>query len=260
MPPQQLQGTTVLVTGGGGGLGKAIAKAYLDAGANVAICDINDERLGSARAELNQTGRFLAARVDITDEAAIQHLVDEILVKFGRLDVLVNNAGVMDRFDPVAELDQEVWARLLNINLTGSFLCAKAAVNAFLKQGDGGLIIQIGSNASYTGHKSGLAYTVTKHGVLALVKHTASFYGDQGIYSICLMLGAMPDTNIADSFSTTGINKQGYEKTVGSNVMQPHNMIKVDDVAKYALFLTDRSIARSSNGALLTFAGNWPRA
>jgi NAD(P)-dependent dehydrogenase (short-subunit alcohol dehydrogenase family) len=181
MPQQGLQGTTVLVTGGAGGLGKAISMAYLDAGANVAVCDINEDLLASTRAELEPTGRFLGVKTDITDETAMQQLVDETVAKFGRLDVLVNNAGIMDRFDPVAELDRQVWDRLLNVNLTGSFLSAKAAVNAFLKQEQGGLVIQIGSNASYAGHTSGLAYSVSKHGVQALVKHTASYYGDQGI-------------------------------------------------------------------------------
>lgn len=261
MPSEVLEGKTVLVTGGAGGLGKHIATRYLEAGANVAICDINDKLLASVNEYLGPTGRFLAVKADITEEAAMQALVDEIVTKFGRLDILVNNAGVMDRFDPVADLSRDMWDNVLNVNLTGSFLGAKVAVNTFLKQEPkGGTILQIGSNASYSGHMSGLAYSVSKHGVQGLVKHTASYYGDQAIYCIGLLLGAMPDTNISTAMQATGINKEGYSNTVGISPVQASTVIRLDDVAKYAIFLADRSVARSANGSLITFTANWPKA
>lgn len=256
-----LQGTTVLVTGAAGGLGKVIASTYLEAGANVAICDINEARLSATKQEFEPTGRFLATKTDITDEAAVESLVSEVVSKFGRLDILVNNAGLMDIFDPIGELKKATWDKLIAVNLTGSFLCMKAAVNAFQKQEPrGGTVIQIGSNASYMGFCAGTAYTVSKHGVAALVKSTAGFYGDEGIYAIGLMLGGMVDTNIADSVGGLGgFNQQGYGKMAAAHPFTAEQAVQLKDVAKYCIFLADRSIAATANGSCVPFNKNWPQ-
>ncbi|KAI5924513.1 hypothetical protein F4810DRAFT_127668 [Camillea tinctor] len=256
-----LSGTVVLVTGGAGGLGKVIAKAYLDAGASVAICDINAERLSQTESELSATGRFFAQATDITDEAAVGQLADAVVQRFGRLDVLVNNAGMADSFDPVGSLSKERWDRVLGLNLTGSFLTTRAAVNAMEKQErPGGLVLQIGSIASSHGMAAGLAYTVSKHGVAALVKNTAGFYGPKGIYAIGLMVGAMMGTNIADSFATLGgTNGEAFQQTI-SAAFKPECAIPLEDVAKYCVFLTDRGIAASANGSCIPFSKNSPLA
>jgi len=188
------QGKTVIVTGAAGGLGKAIATAFLDAGANVVICDVSTQRLASVEEEWTKSyaNKFLAQETDVTDEAAVQKLVDAAVSKFGRLDALINNAGVLDGFEPVGALSREKWDRVLNINLNGPFLTTRAAIAQFEKQEPaGGVIINIGSIASTHGFKSGAVYTVSKAALAALTKNTAGFYGDKGIYSICLMLGGM---------------------------------------------------------------------
>ncbi|XXH02645.1 hypothetical protein Hte_009026 [Hypoxylon texense] len=256
-----LQGTTVLVTGAAGGLGKAIATAYLEAGANVAVCDVNEERLSAARAELEPKGPFLAARTDVTDEVAVAALVDDVVARFGRLDILVSNAGMADKFDPVGTLSKEHWDRVLGLNLTGSFLAFRAAVNAMEKQSPpGGTIIQIGSTSSTHGMASGVAYTVSKHGVAALVKSTAGHYGPQGIYAVGLLLGGMVDTNIQDSFTALGgFNQEAFGRCIASQ-FKPEQAIHLKDVAKYCVFLADRDIASSSNGSLINFSRNWPNA
>ncbi|KAI0119834.1 NAD(P)-binding protein [Daldinia grandis] len=256
-----LQGITVLVTGAGGGLGKVIATAYLDAGANVAVCDINEERLASARTELEGTGRFAAFNTDITNEEAVTKLVDAVVAKFGRLDILVSNAGMTDKFDPVGSVTKETWDRIINLNLTGSFLVFKAGVNAMEKQSPpGGTIIQIGSTASYHGMSSGVAYAASKHGVAALVKSTAGYYAAKGIYAVGLLLGGMIDTNIQDSFAALGgFNAEAYTQSVSAN-FKPEMAVKTKDVAKYCVFLADRGIAESSNGSLINFNKNYPNA
>ncbi|KAI1779238.1 NAD(P)-binding protein [Hypoxylon cercidicola] len=256
-----LQGTTVLVTGAAGGLGKVIATAYLEAGAQVAICDINEERLAEARGEMEPKGPFLATKTDVTDEAAMTKLVDDVVAKFGRLDILVSNAGMTDKFDPVGSLSKEHWDRIINLNLTGSFLAFKAAVNAMEKQSPpGGTIIQIGSTASVHGMTAGVAYTVSKHGVAALVKNTAGNYGPKGIYAVGILLGGMIDTNISDSFRVLGgFNQEAFAQSVSSK-FKPEWAIQLKDVAKYCVFLADRDIASSSNGSLIDFTRNWPQA
>ncbi|KAK8126886.1 uncharacterized protein PG998_002645 [Apiospora kogelbergensis] len=258
MTSQSLKNTTVLVTGAAGGLGKAIATAYFDAGANVAICDINEARLEQTRAQFDfkATGRFLALKTDVTSEEAVERLVSETVARFGRLDILVNNAGMMDGFDPVGDLSKANWDRVLDVNLTGSFLCMRAAVRAFQAQPKAsesepfrGLVLQIGSNASTMGLQSGAAYTVSKHGVAALVKNTAGFYGDQGIYAVALLLGGM-HTNIAEG--------EAYARSSAAN-SGADDMIDTADVAKYCVFLSDRKIAAGVNGSSITFNKNWPK-
>ncbi|KAI1460156.1 NAD(P)-binding protein [Annulohypoxylon moriforme] len=257
----KLQGTTVLVTGGAGGLGKAIATGYLNEGANVVVCDINEERLEQVRGELELTGRFLAVSTDITDESAVNKLVDTAVAKFGRLDIVVSNAGMTDKFDPVGTLSKEHWDRIINLNLTGSFLIFKAAVNAFEKQSpSGGTIIQIGSTASYYGTAAGAAYTASKHGVAALVKNTAGFYEAKGIYAIGLNIGAMIDTNIKDGFqSLGGFNRETFALSI-SSTFKPEQAIQLKDVAKYCVFLADRDIAATTTGSMINLNKNTPKA
>ncbi|KAI1463605.1 NAD(P)-binding protein [Daldinia caldariorum] len=256
-----LQGTTVLVTGAGGGLGKVIATAYLEAGANVAICDIHEERLAAARSELEGTGRFAAFNTDVTSEEAVAKLVGDVAARFGRLDILVSNAGMTDKFDPVGAVSKETWDRIIGLNLTGSFLAFKAAVNAMEKQSPpGGTIIQIGSTASYHGMSSGVAYAASKHGVAALVKSTAGYYGAQGIFAIGLLLGGMVDTNIQDGFAALGgFNTEAFAQSAAAG-FKPEMAVKTADVAKYCVFLADRGIAESSNGSLIRFNKNLPVA
>ena len=192
------QGKTVIVTGAAGGLGKALASAFLAAGANVAVCDVHADRLASVEEEWTKSyaDKFLTRQTDVTDEAAVQKLIDDAVAKFGRLDILINSAGIMDGFEPAGACSKEKWDRILNINLNGPFLATKAAVAQFEKQEPAcSVIINIGSIASVHGFKAGAAYSVSKAALMALTKNTAGFYGDKGIYSIGLMLGGMSDTD-----------------------------------------------------------------
>lgn len=132
-----ITGKTCLVTGGAGGLGKAIATRFLAANANVVICDINEARLQETATELSansSVGKVKAIKADITSAAAVQTLFDEIIATFGKVDILVNNAGIMDRFDPVGDLDENLWDKVIAVNLTAPFLLSKLAVQNMLAQ------------------------------------------------------------------------------------------------------------------------------
>ncbi|KAH6683657.1 hypothetical protein F5X68DRAFT_233712 [Plectosphaerella plurivora] len=261
-----LSGRTVLVTGSGAGLGFVIAKAYLDAGANVAICDIDKDRVNKAAAEFegNYGTRLISLVADVTDEEKIARVVSTVSERFGgRLDILINNAGIMDAFDGVGTLTKAMWDRVMNVNATGPFLASRAAIGHFLKQGDaGGIIINISSSASLCGTAAGAAYTASKHALVGLTKNTAGFYGPEGIYSIALSLGGMPNTEIAKSQPPETFNMEGF------GIMQSTlpgfdpkvNAVSLEDVAKYCLFLSDRSIAATANGSNIVFNKNWPTA
>ncbi|KAH7020717.1 uncharacterized protein B0I36DRAFT_376913 [Microdochium trichocladiopsis] len=234
---------TALVTGGAWGLGRAIAEAFLSAGHNVAVCDVNAERLEDFARDLAAAheGRFLAEKTDITDEAAVEALVGAITSRFGRLDFVVNNAGIIDTFDPVGTTTKAQWDRVLGVNLTGTFIVTKVAVNAMLEQSPSG---------------------GTVHGVVGITRNTAGVYGAKSIYSVVLLLGGMDDTNLSDSFRTAGINTEGIQLIgqVNPGYTPGKTNVALADVAKYCLFLSDPAIAATSNGGTITFHKNWPCA
>ncbi|KEY70828.1 hypothetical protein S7711_08528 [Stachybotrys chartarum IBT 7711] len=260
------QGKTVAITGAAGGLGKAIAKAFLDAGANVAICDVNQERLNTTEAEWRDAyaSRVLAVLIDITNEEAVNSFVKKITETYGRVDILINNAGVMDSFDPVATTTKSTWDRVIGINLTGAFLATKAAVSAMLAQEEdrGGVILTIGSNASVRGTQAGAAYTASKHALVGLSRNTAGFHGPQGVYSVVLLLGAMGGTNVQDSFRVTGLNMEGMGRMREMNpgMVEGQTDVLLEDVARFCLFYGEKRVAEIANGSCVGVNKNWPVA
>jgi len=264
-----LTAKTVIVTGAAGGLGKTIADAFLEAGANVVVADVNSQRLASVDDEYTRSfaDRFLTHKADVTSEAQVQGLVDATVAKFGRLDVLVNNAGIMDDFSPAGTCSREQWDRVLAINLTGPFLTTKTAVAQFLKQqheGAGtGLIINIGSNASVHGFQAGVAYTVSKTGLLGLTRNTASSYGTRGISCVTLLLGGMPGTNILEGLAG-GVQSLDMEMMqmmeATRSKLTPDRFTSTKGVAKYCVFLADPDVSPTANGSCITFNNNWPEA
>ncbi|KAI1194521.1 hypothetical protein F5X97DRAFT_275456 [Nemania serpens] len=260
MATSSATGKTIVITGAAGGLGKAVASAFLEVGANVAIFDINEDRLKETTAAWEKYGdKFITAKTDITDETAVNTFFASVVAKFGRIDMLISNAGVMDKFDAVGTLPLDIWNRVIGVNLTGAYLCTKAAVNAFEAQSpSGGTIISIGSVASTRGLNAGAAYTASKHGLLGLVKNTAGFYGPKRIYSIALLMGAM-ETNIVDEFAT-GYNQEGMAAmgTANPGFVVGKTEIPLADVAKYCLFFSDPAVAEASNGTTVTISKNWP--
>ncbi|KAI0398106.1 hypothetical protein F5Y17DRAFT_412311 [Xylariaceae sp. FL0594] len=257
-------GKSIIITGGAGGLGKALASAFLRAGSSVAVCDVHEARLKETAAEwAPQYGesKFMTARVDIASETAVANFFSDVSGKFGRIDMLINNAGIMDKFDGAGSAPLDLWNRVVGVNLTGAFLCTRAAVNAFEAQSpSGGTIISIGSVASVRGTMAGAAYTASKHGLLGLMKNTAGWYGAKGINAITFLMGGML-TNITD-FMADGHNQEGLVLMATKNPGNETGGMAVDlqDVVKYALFFADPAVAQASNGAAITINKNWPAA
>ncbi|CAG8021547.1 unnamed protein product [Penicillium salamii] len=272
MSEQILSGKTCLITGGGGGLGKAIASHFLEAGANVVICDVNEERLQATSAELSPKGPLKAIKTDITKTNEVESLFETIIGEFGKIDVLVNNAGIMDHFDPIGDMDMELWDRVMAINLTAPALLSKLAVRNMLAQPKpDGRIINIVSVAGKAGWASGMvfvililvprltlpgaAYTASKHGLVGLTKNTAAYYGNMGIKCNALMMGAM-ETNIADAFGS-GFNAAGMEKmkTVLEAIQAP--FVDINEVAGFCVNMTYGRGAGQINGATIAIDNGW---
>ncbi|OAA36679.1 NAD(P)-binding domain protein [Metarhizium rileyi] len=255
-----LQRKTVLITGAGGGLGLQMASTYLQRGASIVLCDVDESRLAAVRQKyaLSHPDKVLALWADVTDESSVQRLVTSAVEKFGRLDVVVNNAAVMDKFEPGAVCTRATWDAVLAVNLTGPFLVTKHAVLQMERQErPGGLIINIGSNASFKGLSGGVAYVASKHGLVGVTKNTASYYGRKGIYAVALLLGYMAGTNIYDAFADCP-HQEGLDKMYQT---QPAYVdVPTDHVARYAAFLSEDDVAKSANGSCIVINGNWPEA
>ncbi|KAJ7619524.1 hypothetical protein FB45DRAFT_1095809 [Roridomyces roridus] len=252
-----LEGKIVLVTGGASGLGKAIAKACLDNKAKVVLADINDELATQTTIELRQIcacppDYITSTTLDVPDESSAAAAVEFSVRLFGRLDVLVNNAGIFDGFHGAATCEKEVWDRILRVDLTGAFLMTKYAVQHFLGRGDGkpssGSIVNIGSTASTRGALAGVAYTTAKHGLIGLTKNTAAVYATQGIRTNIILPGGM-HTSIQSSMpkdvSAEGvaISQQVVDIPVGV-------YLDVDVVAATVVFVASDSGA-GMNGAIV---------
>ncbi len=171
-----LEGNVAIVTGGGGGLGRQMARALAEMGANIVLCGRNAKRFDEAAAELSALGvRALGMRCDVTVPEEVRAMVDRTKSELGRIDILVNNAG-RAWVAPAATMPVEEWRRVLEVNLTGAFLCAQAAGNVMIEQG-GGKIINIASVAGLGGAMpevlDAIAYNASKGGLINFTRDLA---------------------------------------------------------------------------------------
>jgi 3-oxoacyl-[acyl-carrier protein] reductase len=163
----------VLITGAGRGIGKAIALAFAQAGARVAVNDINPESCARAADEIIALGgQALACHADVANKLAVQSMLIDIEDRWGRVDILINNAGV-EPHKPIVQLDEWDWNRTIDVNLKGAFLCSQSAGRMMQQQG-GGVIVNI---ASIAGRAAGLrdrsAYVASKTGLIGFTKECA---------------------------------------------------------------------------------------
>jgi 2-deoxy-D-gluconate 3-dehydrogenase len=167
-----LEGRVAIVTGGNGGIGFAMAKSLAEAGASIVVAGRNTAKSDQAVAVLADLGaKAMAIAIDVTDEAACKAMVEAAVARFGRADILINNAGTNIRKRPEAFTLAE-WHMILDANLTSAFTCSQAAYPA-LKQSGGGKIINIGSMMSVFGTSFGAAYSAAKGGIVQLTKSLA---------------------------------------------------------------------------------------
>ena len=178
----EMEGRAAVITGAGRGLGKAIAERFFQEGARVALWDIDLESVKQVRDGLDPSGnKAITARVDITNEGEVGRAVSETLERFGRIDVLVNNAGI-SRHRPIEEMTVEMFESVMKVNVTGTFICCRAITPVMKKQG-GGKIVNMSSLAGRTG-RPGVAvnYAAAKVAIIGLTQTLARELGPSRIY------------------------------------------------------------------------------
>ena len=170
-----------IVTGAGQGIGKAIAMRLANAGANVAVLDLNmDAAEASAREIEGAGGSAMPVQADVTQFSDVNAAVEKVISNFGRVDILVNNAGIAGRTLPLTDLEESDWDTVIGVNLTGVFLCCKAVIQPMIDQ-DYGRIVNIASIAGKEGNPTLIPYSVSKAGVICLTKALAKEVTDYNI-------------------------------------------------------------------------------
>jgi len=241
----QLNDQVAIITGGGRGIGREIALAFVKAGAHVALFDVNQGQLDQTIAELRALGRKAEGFVvDVTDGKQVDDGVAKTLDKLGRIDILVNNAGIT-KDGLLIRMDDAQWDRVLNINLRGTFLCTRAISKILLKQRRG-RIISIASVVGIFGNAGQANYAASKAGIIGFTKSVAKELGSRGVTCNAIAPGFIK-TEMTDALPEQAKQKLMEAIPMGS-------LGEPADVAQAALFLASEA-ARYVTGHVLVVDG-----
>jgi NAD(P)-dependent dehydrogenase (short-subunit alcohol dehydrogenase family) len=187
-----LKDRVVIITGAGQGIGRVFAKAFAQAGARAVIAEINEKKAGDVSAEIMKAGgESLAVTTDVADEASIKEMIEIVEDEYGSIDVLINNAGIFSTLEmrPFDQIPIEEWERVLRVNLTGPFLCARAVLPA-MRRAKWGRIINVASGAVRLGRPNYLHYIATKAALAGMSLSMARELGPDGITVNAILPGA----------------------------------------------------------------------
>jgi len=242
----RLDGKVAVVTGAGSGIGQATAQLFHAEGAKVVVTDYRPGGLE----KLPKSDRIVSVQGDVSTRADAERMVGTALERFGRIDILCNVAGIVDRLLPVAELTDEVWDRVLAVNLSGPMYTSRAALPAMLKQG-GGVILNVSSVGGLFGARGGAAYVASKHGLIGLTKSIAATYGKDGIRCVAVCPGAV-NTGISLGGEPSAKGYEALNRTLPANL----RVGEAGEIAALMLFLASDE-ASFVNGTALVADGGW---
>ena len=246
----RLENKVAVVTGAGRGLGLAIACQYAREGARVVCCDV-DPASGRAAAEtlVEAGGTAIWMAADVADRVSVAALAEAVLAAFGHVDIVCNNAGILDGFAPLGDTSDALWDRVIAVNLTGPFNVSRAFLPHMLERG-GGTFVNIASMAGLVAQAGGTAYTVSKHGVIGLTRQVSADYGQRGIRANAICPGSI-DTDLSRDFLK---NAPEVQKIVDS--VPAGRIGRPEEVAELATYLASDSSA-FIHGAAMVIDGGW---
>jgi 3-oxoacyl-[acyl-carrier protein] reductase len=238
-----LEGQVALVTGSGQGIGKAIALRFAGAGADIAVVDVNGETGKATGEEVRGLGRRAVVKVvDVSDAEAVQATISQVASELGRLDVLVNNAGIEKRA-PFLEITPEEWQRQLDVNLSGTFYCTQAAAREMAKR-TYGRIVNLSSVAGLIGPIDLAAYGAAKAGVIGLTRAAALDLADFGITVNAIAPGPIETELMLGAWTADALRERAEHAPIS-------RFGTVDEIAHAALFLASPE-SGFINGATLS--------
>ena len=241
----------VIVTGAGSGMGKAMVKEFYEEGAKVVLVGRTKSKLDKVIETLGSSDKLFAIELDVSNENAVQAAIQAVKDKWGTVDVLINNAGVLDSYASAHEVSLEEWNQTIAINLTGPFLMSKHVIPLMLTQKKGA-ILNISSVSALSAAGGGSAYTASKHGLDGLTKQLCFEYGHQGIRVNSLLPGATA-TPMAMPESKTQFDpdvEAAITKVPARRWCQP------EEIAKLASFMTSDK-ADYIHGSAFVIDGGW---
>ncbi len=249
---KRLEGKTAIVTGGGQGIGRAIATAFAKEGATVFIPDYFKERADEVANIIKEKGGIAYSdQCDVSDDASVKGMIDRAIKAMGRIDILVNNAGV-ELYKAIEDISVAEWDRLMGVNVRGLFLCSKHAL-PHMKSAGKGNIINLGSNGGYIGAPMQTAYCASKGAVHQFTKALALECGPAGIKVNAIAPGGVATPMLDYLFNEN--EKRGIDAKAWVEGTQFGGILKPEDVAHTAVFLASDESGHIHGSALLVDGG-----
>jgi NAD(P)-dependent dehydrogenase (short-subunit alcohol dehydrogenase family) len=247
----KLDERVAIVTGAGSGMGRAIAQEFGANGATVVAVDVRAEPVRET-VELLGDGRGIAEVADVSVRDDVEGVVARTLERHGRVDILCNNAGVLDDYTPAHETSDELWQRTMAINITGPFLFSRAVLTPMMAQRKG-VIINTASISSFVAGGGGAAYTASKHALLGLTRQLAFDYGKHGIRANAICPGAIQTGMTGHLLTPEGRNPH-VDAAIASTPAGRWG--RPEEIAHMALFLASDD-AGFIHGAAFAVDGGW---
>jgi 3-oxoacyl-[acyl-carrier protein] reductase len=242
----RLAGDVAIVTAGGAGIGEAIARIFAREGATVAVVDIDTADADRVAGEIAAAGgTAFAMTVDVTKSDKVDAMVAEVVKRCGKVDILLNGAGGWTRIQPLVEIPDEEWLRLVELNLHSAFYCTRAVVRVMIENG-GGRIISLASNAGIAPSpvsKSCLPYVAGKSALIGITKFMANDLGPHNITVNCVAPGTTLTPRVKKARDQATI-----DRLIATNPLR--RLVEVEDAAEAALFLASKA-ARNVTGITL---------